>query len=60
MQDLDCVDLGGEFAGPKGIRDEPGVLFVLVMFLCQSLRLSDSTLCGHELDFGQLCLSLVV
>lgn len=46
--------------GPKGSRDEPGVLFILVVFLYQSLRLSDCTVCSHELDFGQLCLSLVV
>lgn len=59
MWELDCVDLAGEFAGPKGSMDEPRVLFIPDMFLYQSPPLSD-TVCGHKLGFGQLRLSLVV
>lgn len=43
VRDLDCADLGGDFAGPQGSMDQPGVLFILVLSLYQSLRLSESS-----------------
>lgn len=58
-RDLD----GGDFTAPPpppGSMDQPGVLFILVLFLYQSPRFSESTVCGPEVDFAQLCLSLVV